>query len=70
MTRMVLTLMTELLLTYNKLDYGIYWFGVCFREWYDTVVKGSYDDYKDPSWDFFNHINCNYPLEYRFLSKG
>jgi hypothetical protein len=33
---------TELMLLYNKLDYGFYWFGVCFREWYDTVLMGEY----------------------------
>lgn len=54
---------------YFKIDYGVYWFGVCFQEWYDTVIKGQYDLCKEPSWGFFNHINCNFPLEYRYLSS-
>lgn len=52
-----------------KVDYGVYWFGVCFREWYDTVVRGDYDMCEYPAWDFFNHINCNYPLEYRLHDR-
>jgi hypothetical protein len=61
---------TELMLFYNKLDYGFYWFGVCFREWYDTVLMGEYDHDEHPAWEFFNHINYNYPLEYRLGSRG
>ena len=53
---------------FEKLSYGFYWFNVCFMEWYDTVMLGYYDEDELPSWDFFNHINCNYPLAYRMTT--
>jgi hypothetical protein len=52
---------------FDKLSYGFYWFGICWDEWYDTVMLGYYDEDEQPSWDFFNHINCNYPLTYRMM---
>lgn len=62
-------IMNKKLNFFDKLDYGFYWFEVCVEEWYDTVMLGYYDEYEEPAWDFFNHINCNYPLEYR-MSRG
>jgi hypothetical protein len=50
---------------FDKLSYGLYWFHVCLKEWYDAVIIGYYDEHEQPSWDFFCHINCNYPLTYR-----
>jgi hypothetical protein len=50
---------------FDKLSYGLYWFHVCLKEWYDAVIIGYYDEDEQPSWDFFCHINCNYPLTYR-----
>lgn len=61
-------IMNKKLNFFDKLDYGFYWFGVCWEEWYDTVMLGYYDDFETPSWDFFNHINCNYPLTYRMIN--
>jgi hypothetical protein len=52
----------------DKLGYGLYWFRVCWEEWYDTVMLGYYDEEEHPAWDFFNHINCNYPLTYGMIT--
>ena len=57
---------------FDKLSYGFYWFYICAEEWYDTVMLSYYDEDEQPSWEFFNHINCNYPLTYRMykMSRG
>jgi hypothetical protein len=57
--------MNEKLNLFDKLGYGFYWFAECVKEWYDVVWTNYYDEDEDPAFDFFNHINCNYPLEYR-----
>jgi len=54
---------------FDKLSYGFYWFEVCVKEWYDAVIIGYYDEDEQPSWDFFCHINCNYPLTYRITTS-
>jgi hypothetical protein len=54
---------------FDKLSYGFYWFEVCVKEWYDAVIIGYYDEDEQPSWDFFCHINCNYPLTYRMTTS-
>jgi hypothetical protein len=40
-----------------------------YEEWTkeNPIDWDTYDDDEQPAWDFFNHINCNYPLTYRMM---